>query len=123
MVYKKILDMVGKNDFESASKAYFDTAIKQTVKRDYDTASVLILLGSLCLLKKGNQISTIQGYLNEFMGKVGFSEKVISGTFSVKILKLLMDAKTIGNSAMYTSAWNLLQHIPVFEEEKRLFEN
>ncbi len=122
IAYRKVLEIVANKEFENASKEYFNTAIKKTSKRDYDTASVLILLGSLCLLKTSAQITAIQSYLNEFMGKIGYSEKVVSETFAVKILKLLIDARTIGNAAMIDSAWNLLQIIPVFDEEKILFE-
>ena len=122
IVYKNTLALVAAENYEEASLAYFNTAIKQTTKRDYTTASVLILLGSLCILKNSVQISQIGSFLDNFMQKIGFSEKVVSETFSVKIIKLLIDAKSIGNAAMFNSAWNLLQNIPVFEEEKILFE-
>ncbi len=122
MRYRKVLEMLTNENYENASKEYVDLAMKHTHKRDYDTASVLILLGSLSLFKESAQISIIQSYLNEFISKIGFSEKVVSETFAVKLLKLLIDTKTIGNTAIFDSAWNLLQIIPVFDEEKILFE-
>ncbi|TFG14698.1 MAG: hypothetical protein EU535_03070 [Promethearchaeota archaeon] len=122
MVYKKILDMVANADYVNASKEYFTLAIKQTTKRDYETASVLVLLGSMCLFKCNSQIQSIQAYLNDYMGRIGFSKNVLSETFAVKLLNLLLEAKTIGNSAIFDSTWKLLQVISIFEEETPLFE-
>jgi hypothetical protein len=55
------------------------------------------------------------------MRKIGFSEKVVSETFAIKVLKILIEAKTIENTAIYNEAWKLMAIIPVFEEEKILF--
>ncbi len=122
MVYRKVLEMVSKLDYENASKEYFYIAIKQTTKRDYEIASVLVLLGALSLFKNKTDESHIQLYLNDFMNKIGFSEKVVSETFAVKLLSLLLEAKSIGNISIFDRTWKLLDVIDIFEEEKPLFE-
>ena len=123
MVYRKVLEMVANKEWENASKEYFELAIKQIAKRgDYTTASILILLGTLCLFKLSSPNSTIEAYLNNYMGKIGHANTIIEATYAVKLLKLLIDAKSIANSAIFNEAWNLLQIIPVFDEEKILFE-
>jgi hypothetical protein len=122
MVYRKVLGTLSAKDFQIASDEYFELSIKRTTKGDYTTASVLILLGALCLFKLSAEIHKIEEYLNNFIGKIGFAEKVIKETFAVKLLKLLIDAKSIANTGIYNDAWNLIQIIPVFEEEKILLE-
>ncbi|MHA1110081.1 MAG: hypothetical protein ACTSRE_03215 [Promethearchaeota archaeon] len=122
MVYKKVLNMVVNAEYDNASKEYFSLAIKRTTQRDYDSASVLILLGALCLFKLNSPIQSIHAYLNDYMGRIGFSKNVLSETFAVKLLNLLLEAKTIGNTAIFDSTWNLLQVISIFDEEKPLFD-
>ncbi|MBN2156412.1 MAG: hypothetical protein JW776_10240 [Candidatus Lokiarchaeota archaeon] len=122
LVYRNLLEALKNKEYQKAASEYFDLAINQTAKRDYDTVSVLVLLGALSLLKSSVTIDPIKSYLYNFLGRIGFAEKVLKETFPVKLLSLYIDARAINYSSMINSAWSLLQIIPVFEEEKILFE-
>ena len=122
LVYRKVLELMLNKEYKPASEEYFDLAVKQTTKRDYDAASVLIVLGCLCLLRIESELSVVQSYLDKFLNKIGYTEKIISETFTVKLIRLILDAKSIKNTAIIDEAWQLFNIIPVFEEENVLFE-
>ncbi len=113
-IYTEILDALKLKNFESAAQGYFDIANKQLERRDYDTTSVLVFLGSLCILNLGSELTKLQDY---------FEGRFLQSTFSIKLLKLLLQAKTDGLQSEYLTLWSMMKAIPLFEEEKILIEN
>jgi hypothetical protein len=110
-IYQKVLDFMSSNELKSASEEYFSLALKQKERRDYDTAGVLILLGTLCLMKLELELSVVRPF---------FDAKFLAESFSMKLLKLLMDAKFAKDNKIFDEVWSMMKVIPLFEEEKCL---
>ena len=111
--YLEILEALNKKDFESAAQGYITIATKQLERRDYDTTSVLVVLGSLCLLNGTIDLTQVQGF---------FENRFLQSTLSIKLIKLLLQAKSGGLNSEYMTLWSMMKVIPVFEEEKILFQ-
>ncbi len=112
--YQEILAHLHGKNYVSAAEHYFSSARKHLQRRDYDTTSVLALLGTLCLFNASLELTQVQEFVNG---------QFLKSTFSIKVLQLLMDAKADGFEDIYADAWNLMKAIPVFEEEKSLINN
>ena len=111
--YIKIFEALRQEDYITSAELYFSIAKKQLNRRDYDTTSILVLLGSLCILHSNSDRTLI----HEF-----FNERFLQSTFSIKLLKLLLQAYSDGLKSEYLTLWSMLKVIRVFEEERNLIE-
>ena len=74
---------------------------------------ILYLLGTLCLFKISRETQQIIEVVNN---------KIVGIHFAVELLILLIESKSHGFMDIFDDAWRLLSRIPIFEEEKILFE-
>ncbi len=111
--YFEILEALNQYKYASCALGYFELARKQLVRRDYDTTSVLVLLGTLCVLNSESDLNQV----NDF-----FEERFLQSTFCVKLLKLLLQARIDGLQNEYLTLWSMIKIIPVFDEEKILIQ-
>ena len=109
--YNEVLQALAENDYATAAQIYFSKADKHLQKRDYDTTSVLALLGTICLVKSSQDFTKVQEYTEG---------RFLKSTFSIKVLKLLLTSKSEELKDIYEASWNLMKVIPVFDEEKPL---
>ncbi|TFG21459.1 MAG: hypothetical protein EU530_00455 [Promethearchaeota archaeon] len=112
--YFEILEDLSQNKHASCAHGYLELARKQLLRRDYDTTSVLVLLGTLCMLNAESDLNQVIDF---------FEERFLQSTFCIKLLKLLLQAKSDGLKSEYLTLWSMMKIIPVFEEERILMQN
>ena len=112
--FLEIFEALNQKNYASASQGYFALANKQLQRRDYDATSVLVLLGTLCVLNSDANLGQTYEY---------FEGRFLQSTFSIKLLKLLLQARSDGLERVYQTLWSMMKVIPVFDEEKILIQN
>ncbi len=118
--YFDVLGLLEIKEFKKAGKKYFDLAIKISKRQDYNTSSLLILLHGLSLLKAGESIQLIRDNVNNFLNSLGINRKLVEDTLYILLILFLIDVKSYKMDKFLPKINEMLEILPLFEEEKEL---
>ena len=118
--YFDVLGLLEIKEFKKAGKKYFDLAITISKRQDYNTSSLLILLHGLSLLKAGESIQLIKDNMNNFLNSLGINRKLVEDTFYILLILFLIDVKLYKMDKFLPKINEMLDILPLFEEEKEL---
>ncbi len=120
--YIEILDMFKTPKFKEIASKYYDLAIMLIKRKDLRTASLLILLQGLCLLKEGKSYILNKKNIDEFLNSLGINKKLVKDTFYIMLILLIMDVKIYSLDKYMPKIKGMLEILPLFEEEKHLID-
>ncbi len=120
--YNAILELLEGNSFDEAANRYQSIARTFIKRKDFENASLVLLLWGLCLFKTNQPLQSIKLKLGELLDPLGISKKLIEDTFYILMLSFLIEAKLAGDNKLYDIGFNLLRSdiLPLFNEEKVL---
>ena len=121
--YNSILSDLERNDFKSAVEKYIDLSKSFSNKKEFDTASFMILLQGLGLMKVGESLIDIQKNMNSFLKSLGLNRKLVEDIFYIKCLQFIIQVKLNNMEKKYLpQVKEMLEYLPLLEAEQSLIE-
>ncbi len=120
--YNDILKLLGSQNFKDASVKYFELAKTIANRKDLEISSLLILLHGLVLIKVGEPIKSIKRNISEFLDRLGINKKLVKETYYIMVILFIIDVKLNNLDKYRLKIKNILEILPLFEEEKELID-
>ena len=119
-MYDEILTMINNNLFEEASNGYLKNAEQLLKRKDFENCSFHILLTGLSALKSKQPLDIVKNKIKEFLETLGLNKKLIEETFYVSLIFFIFEAKKFNMDEFLQKGEELLELLPLFDEEKKL---
>jgi hypothetical protein len=120
--YSPILDLLEAKKFKDASEKYLELAYSFLKRNDLETSSLMIILYGLSLIKSGETLKLIKNNINVYLNSLGVNKKVVEETFYIILVLFLIDVKLYNFHQFSLKIKQMLELLPLFEEEKVLIE-
>ncbi|MFX0003891.1 MAG: hypothetical protein ACFE9J_10420 [Candidatus Hermodarchaeota archaeon] len=121
--YSSILELLKSHDFKEVAEEYFKLGNKFFSKiKDIETSSLMITLHGLALLKAGEPLKSIKMNINTYLNTLGINKKFVEETFNITLILLLIDIRIYDFDNYISKIKEMLEILPLFEEEKILIE-
>jgi len=120
--YNDILKLLGSQNFKGASIKYFELAKTIANRKDLEISSLLILLHGLVLIKVGEPIKSIKRNILEFLDRLGINKKLVKETYYIMVILFIIDVKLNNLDKYRLKIKNIIEILPLFEEEKELID-
>ncbi|MFW9970075.1 MAG: hypothetical protein ACFFDF_07720 [Candidatus Odinarchaeota archaeon] len=119
--YSPILDLLKSQKFKEVAGEYLKLGNKFFSKiKDIETSSLMIALYGLALLKANETLKLIKENINSYLNNLGLNKKLVEDTFSIMLILLLIDIKLNNFDQFLPKIKEMLEILPLFEEEKAL---
>ncbi|MFX1503253.1 MAG: hypothetical protein ACFFDH_19990, partial [Promethearchaeota archaeon] len=120
--YSSILEMLKSHKLKDAAKEYLELGTSFLKRKDYETCSLMILLHGLALLKTGEPLKSIKKNIDNFLFSLGVNKNMLEETIYVMLIIFLIDIKLYDFSSYLPKIKEMLEFLPIFEEEELLIE-
>jgi hypothetical protein len=120
--YFDVIGLLKAKNYEKSGVEYRKLAIDFLNRQDYKTGSLLFLLHGLSLLKAGNSYELVKEKINDFLKSLKANKEVIKRTFYGLLLLCLINSKLLEREHYFLKIKNLMEILPLLEEEKDLIE-
>ena len=121
--YNPILSFLKEGYLKAAGKKYLELSNAFTNKNEFDTASIMILLHGLALMKAGESLIDIQENMNSFLKSLGLNRKLVEDIFYIRCLQFIIKVKLNNKDKKYLpQVKEMLKYLPLLEEEQILIE-
>ncbi len=121
--YSSILELLDAQNYKSAAMEYLELANSLSKRKDYETSSLMILLHGLSLLKAEEPLKLIKKNITDFLNSLGVNKKIIEETLYIMLIIFLIDIKLYNFEKYLSKIKEMLEILPLFEEEEILIEN
>jgi hypothetical protein len=118
--YSPILELLKSQNFKEAAEKYLKLAYDFTKRKDLETSSLMMLLYGLALLKVEEPLNSIKNNANNYLNSLGVNKKLVEDTFYVMLFQFLIDVKLFNFDQFLPKIKEMLEILPLFEEEKFL---
>ena len=118
--YNKIIELLDDGKFKEAGQEYFELAKSMVQRKDLQTASLMMLLHGLSLLKAQQPLQDIRSDIKKFLDLLGLNKKLIQETFYIRCIEFIVFVKLNKVDKYLIQIQDLLEAIPIFEEEQIL---
>ena len=119
-IYQDTLDLLNSKNFKELAKNYLDLAKWSYEKQDYTSSSLHLLLYGLADLKFKDDIINIQANVSTFLSSLGLNRRLVEDTFPVKLILFIIDTVIYEIEKHDPKITEMLNLLPLFEEEKVL---
>jgi len=120
--YSPILELLKSQKFEAAAAEYLKLAYNFVKRKDLEMSSLMVLLYGLTLLKTEEPLNSIKNSINNYLNSLGINKKLVEDTFYVMIIQFLIDIKLYKFEQFLPKIKEMLEILPLFEEEKFLIK-
>jgi len=120
--YKDVIISLESNSFKKAGLQYIELAKAMSKRKDLRTSSLLILLQGMSLLKANEPIKEIKTRVKGFLDSLGLSKQLVEDTFHITLIKIYLDVISHNLDKYLPNIREMLELLPLFEEEKQLIE-
>ena len=120
--YKSILDLLKLHKFKESAIKYIELTGTFSKRGDFRSGSFLMLLHGLCLLKANEPYISIIQNLDLFLNGLGRNKKLVSDTYNIRLIQVLINVKMNSLEQYLPKIKNMLEVLPLFEEEKQLLD-
>jgi len=121
-IYNDIIISLESNSFKKAGLQYLELAKAISKRKDLRTSSLLILLHGLSLLKANEPIKEIKTNIKKFLDSLGLNKQLVQDTFHITLIKFYLDVISHNLDKYLPHIREMLEILPLFEEEKQLIE-
>jgi len=116
--YKDVIISLESNSFKKAGLQYLELAKAISKRKDLRTSSLLILLHGLSFLKACEPINEIKTNVKSFF----YLNPLVEDTFHITLIKFYLDVISHNLDKYLPHIREMLELLPLFEEEKQLIE-
>ncbi|MFX0038282.1 MAG: hypothetical protein ACFFB9_05370 [Promethearchaeota archaeon] len=121
--YSSILELLKSQNFKEAAAEYLKLGNKFFSKiKDIETSSLMVTLHGLALLKAGEPIKLTKMNINNHLNNLGVNKKLVEETFNITLILFLIDIRLYDFDNYISKIKEMLEILPLFEEEKILIE-
>ena len=120
--YSDILELLESQKFKEAADQYFDLAYRFSKRKDLEMSSLMVILHGLALLKRGEPLRLIKNHVNDYLNSLGVNKKLVEETFYIMLIMFLIDVKLYNFDKFFPKVKEMLEILPLFEEEKVLLD-
>ncbi len=120
--YLPILELLEIKNFKNAGEKYLELAFTLTRRNDLETSSLMMLLHGLTFLKSGEPLKSIKNNLNNYLNSLGVNKKLVEETFYIMLILFLIEVKIYNFDKYLHKIKEMLEILPLFEEERVLIE-
>lgn len=120
--YNKIIELLDDGQFKEAGVEYFELAKSMVRRKDLQTASLMMLLHGLSFLKAQQPLQDIRSNIKKFLDLLGLNKKLIQETFYIRCINFILFVKMNKVDKYLIQIQDLLEAIPIFEEEQKLID-
>ena len=82
----------------------------------------MVLLHGLALIKANEPIRTTRSNINNYLDSLGFNKKLVEETYYILCIDFILDVISNKMDKYLSAIKDLLEILPLFEEEKQLIE-
>ena len=120
--YSAILELLKSQRYKEAATKYLELAYNLSKRKDFETSSLMVLLNGLALLNVGESLGKIKNNATNFLDSLGINKKLVKETFYIMLILFLVDVKLYNFDKFLPKIREMLEILPLFEEEKKLIE-
>ncbi len=120
--YSPILDLLESQNYEKAANKYLELAHTHSKRKDLEASSLMVNLYGLALLKVGESINVIKNNINDYLNSLGVNKKLVKETFYIMLILFLIDSKLYNFVKYLPKIKEMLEILPLFEEENLLID-
>ena len=120
--YSSNLKLLESEEFEKAAENYLKLAYDFTKRKDFGNSSLMVTLHGLSLLKTEEPLKSIKDNIDKYLNSLGINKKLVEETFPIMLISFLIDAKLYHFNQYLPKIKEMLNILPLFEEEKILIK-
>jgi len=121
--YSSILELLKSQNFKEAAAEYLKLADKFFSKiKDFEISSLMVTLHGFALLKAREPLKLTKMNINTYFNRLGVNKKLVEESFYIMLILLLIDIKLYNFENYMSEIKEMLEILPIFEEEKVLIE-
>ncbi len=120
--YKDVIPLLEIKSYKEVGLEYLRLAQSISKRRDFRTSSLMILLHGLALIKANESPMKIRSDIRKFLDLLGLNKKLVEDTYYILCVDFILDVISYKINKYLTKIYDLLEILPLFEEEKELIE-
>ena len=120
--YKDVIPLLEVESYKDSGLEYYRLAQSLVKRRDLRTSSLMILLHGLALIKAKEPINTTRSNINRYLASLGLNKKLVEETYFILCIDFILDVISNKMDKYLSAIKDLLEILPLFEEEKQLIE-
>ncbi|MHA2288164.1 MAG: hypothetical protein ACXABG_05205, partial [Promethearchaeota archaeon] len=120
--YKELITFLEINSLKEVGSEYYRLAESIAKRRDFRTSSLMLLMHGITLIKTNESLQKIRSNIRKYLDSLGLNKKLVEDTYYVLCLDFILDVKSHSLNNYLTKIKDLLEILPLFEEEKQLIE-
>ena len=120
--YKDVIPLLEIRSYKEVGLEYLRLAQSISKRRDFRTSSLMILLHGLALIKANESTMKIRSGVRKFLDLLGINKKLVEDTYYILCVDFILDVISYKMDKYLTKIKDLLEILPLFEEEKGLIE-
>ena len=119
--YFNVIELLKSQNFKETAEEYLKLGNKFFSKiKDFEISSLMISLYGLALLKAGEPLKLIKSNINDYLNSLGVNKRLVEETFYIMLILFLIDIKLYKFDNFIAKIKDMLDILPLFEEEKAL---
>ena len=122
-IYTDVITLLEKNSFKDAGIDYLKLAYTLSKRKNFDSSSLMVLLHGLALLIAKVPLKEIRININSYLSSLGLNKKLLEDTYPIRCIEFLLNVITHNVEKYKPTIKELLDLLPLFEEEKYLIDN
>ena len=120
--YLLILELLETKKFKEGAEKYLELAYSFSKRKDLESSSLMVIFYGLALLKAEEPLKSIKKNINIYLNSLGVNKKLVEETFYIMLIMFLIDVKLYNFDKFLPKIKEILEILPMFEEEKVLIE-
>jgi tetratricopeptide (TPR) repeat protein len=121
--YTSVIELLKLMNFKEAAEEYLKLGNKFFSKiKDFEISSLMMALNGLALLKAGEPLKVVKTNLGIYLNSLGVNKKLVKETFYIMLIMFLVDIKFYNFIDYLPKIKEMLEILPLFEEEKVLID-
>lgn len=120
--YKDVISLLEINSYKEVGLEYLRLAQSISKRRDFRTSSLMILLHGLAFIKANESTQKIRSNLKSYLDSLGLNKKLVEDTYYILCIDFILDVISYKIDKYLAKIKELLEILPLFEEEKDLIE-
>lgn len=120
--YKDVIPLLEMKSYKEVGLEYLRLAQSISKRRDFRTSSLMILLHGLAFIKANESTQKIRSNIKSYLDSLGLNKKLVEDTYYILCIDFILDVISYKIDKYFTKIKDLLEILPLFEEEKDLIE-
>ena len=118
--YGKVFASLEMHEYRKVAVKYLNLTEVMIRRRDFNMSALLCLLYGLSLLKAKNPAGFVRESVNTFLNNLGANKNLVKDTYYIMLIIFLTDVKLYNLERYSSKIQELLDVLPLFDEEKEL---